>query len=132
MVKVPHDVARWALAGLFLAAGGLMAGGCSPAVPQDVAVRWLLADGRSCIDAAVLTVTLTATGDGAGGSTVSGDCPASARADARLAVPSLIPGMSLRGLGLSSSDTVLYQGQLTVPDPVPPSLDLTLYFTGGR
>ncbi len=95
-------------------------------------MRWLLADGRSCIDAAVLTVTLTASGDGSGGSTVSGACPADARVSVRLLVPSLTPGMLLRGRGLSSSDTVLYQGQLTIPDPVPPTIDLTLYFTGGR
>ena len=112
-----------------VALGLALACGCSAANPQDVTVRWLLADGRSCIDAGVVRVTLATS---VPGDPLSSPCPAAPHTDGRITVPALTPGVQLRGSGLSGSDTVLYRGALPLPDPVPPTLDLTLYFTGGQ
>lgn len=103
--------------------------GCSPATPADALVRWLLADGRSCIDAAVVRVSITTS---APGDPLLSPCPAAPLTDPRILIPGLTPGMQVRGSGLSGSGTVLYRGELTVPDPVTPGLDLTLYFTAGK
>ena len=83
---------------------------------------------RRCIGVALQT-----TGGAPGAqSSFTSPCPADARTAGRLGLPGLVPGMQLTGRGLSSSGSVLYRGQLTAPDPVPPALDLTLYFTGGQ
>lgn len=111
-----------------------MSGGCSDRTPQDLTVHWLLADGRSCIDAAVVLITITAEGggDSASASTASARCPANPGTATLLVVPGVLPGARLKGSGVSASGSVLYRGETTVPDPATPSLDLVMYFTGGR
>ncbi len=110
------------------------AAGCGGSAPQDVTVRWLLADGRSCIDAAVVLISISTTAmPGASGpSTISMRCPAAPGAFTQLVIPAVPAGAQLQGQGVSASATVLYRGQATVPDPIVPNLDLVLYFTGGR
>lgn len=97
-------------------------------------MHWLLADGRSCIDAAVVLITISAEGgsESASPSTASTRCPANPGTATLLVVPAVFPGAHLRGSGVSASSTVLYRGETTVPDPATPSLDLVMYFTGGR
>lgn len=121
-------------AALLLAGLGGGAAGCGEPAAQDVTVHWQLADGRSCIDAAVVLVTIT-TADLAGSgspSMFSMRCPAAPGAFTQLVVPSVPAGAQLQGQGLSASATVLYRGAATVPDPIVPNLELILYFTGGR
>ena len=123
---------RWAA--VLLAGLGGLATGCGESAPQDVTVRWLLADGRSCIDAAVVLISVsTSAMPGASvPSTISMRCPATPGVATQLVVPAVPAGAQLQGQGVSASATVLYRGQVTVPDPIVPSLDLVLYFTGGR
>jgi hypothetical protein len=106
----------------------LLAGCSAPSVPQSVTVHWQLVDGRSCLDAAVVSISIS----GAGGDPTSQLCPADPSAQGSLLVPSVPPGAQLSVSGLSGSNTVLYRGQVAVPDPVPPQLDVILYYTGGQ
>ena len=114
--------------------GSALTAGCGASEPQDLTVHWLLADGRSCIDAAVVLISVsTSAMPGASvPSTISMRCPATPGAATQLVVPAVPAGAQLQGQGVSASATVLYRGQVTVPDPIVPSLDLVLYFTGGR
>lgn len=110
----------------------LGASGCGSADPQSVAVRWLLADGRSCIDAAVVEVVITPEGSAGAGAPVSQACPRTETANPVLVVPAVAPGTLLHGRALSDGDSVLYRADLRLPDPLPQDLDMTLYFTGGQ
>lgn len=128
----------WSLgrAGLAAAAllGSALTAGCGASEPQDLTVHWLLADGRSCIDAAVVIVMVSAEGgaESASPSSASVRCPAAPGATTQLVIPGVFPGARLRGSGLSASNSVLYRGETTVPNPALPTLDLVLYFTGGQ
>lgn len=97
-------------------------------------MHWVLADGRSCIDAAVVLITISAEGgdDSASPSTATVRCPAAPSAITQLVVPKVFPGARVHGSGISASNSVLYRGDATVPDPAPPGIELMMYFTGGR
>lgn len=132
-LRQSRALGRVGLAALALLGSALTAG-CSAREPQDLTVHWLLADGRSCIDAAVVVVMIGAEGgdESASPSSASVRCPAAPNAPTQLVVPGVFPGARLRGSGLSASNSVLYRGETTVPEPALPGLDLVLYFTGGR
>lgn len=119
----------------FLALGlcglGLLGGCGSGGVPRDALVAWQLADGRACVDAAVVKVIIELDGGLKPGTSASGGCSIFAEKN-RIAVPGIVPGAKLRARALSADDAVLYRGSLMATDPIPPLLELPLYYTGGK
>jgi hypothetical protein len=110
---------------LLLLGGGLV--GCAAGDAKDVVVAWRLIDGRSCVDTAVVQVTI----DLDGGTTASGICHSQPTAN-RIAISGVRPGATLHAKALSGRQAVLYRAELTVADPVASLLDLALYYTGGQ
>lgn len=103
------------------------AGGCASAEARTVLVAWVLVDGRSCVDTAIEKVTIELEGS----SSTTGVCSSLPAAN-QLSIAGLKAGARLHARALSPTEAILYRGDLTVPDPVPPTLQMTLYYTGGE
>lgn len=103
------------------------AGGCSSGEARTLLVAWQLVDGRSCVDTAIEKVTI----DLEGNSSMTGACSAQP-AENQISVGGIKAGARLRARALSPTEAILYRGDLIVPDPVPPAIPMTLYYTGGE
>lgn len=90
-------------------------------------VAWSLVDGRSCLDTAIDRVTI----DHDGNASATGACN-SLPAENQISVSGVHAGETLRARALSPTEAIVYRGELLIPDPVPPVVALTLYYTGGQ
>lgn len=117
-------------------ATGIMAltsllGACAPEAPQEAAVVWHLADGRSCVDTAVVQVTIEVEGGAMTSLPTTGPCHAHP-SENQFTLKGLIAGAKLHARALSAQEAVLYRGELRLADPVPLLIELPLYYTGGE
>jgi hypothetical protein len=120
---------RFLVTGLFM---GVLSGlcACSPGDARDATVLWRLADGRSCLDTAVVQVTLELEGGAMPGATATGVCRAHP-AENQLQIKGVLPGAKLRGRGLTAQQTEIYRGEVLAPDPVPAAIELPMSYVGG-
>jgi hypothetical protein len=105
--------------------------GCTDGDAKDVVAVWRLIDGRSCVDTAVVQVTIDVEGGSSASGSASGLCHSQASGN-RIALSGIKPGAKLHVKARSGRDAVLYRADYTAPDPVLPTIDLPLYYTGGE
>jgi len=104
--------------------------GCGGGAPADVSVLWRLADGRSCVDTSLVRTVAEVDGQTP---RMSYDSRCNQRAELnRIAVPQVPPGARILLRGETLSQTAVYRGEVEVPSPPPPLLDVVLYPTGGN
>jgi len=109
----------------------LFAADCSSGQPRDVTVTWHLVDGRSCLDTAMTTVNVSMQGGVSTGTMATGSCYAQTSSN-RIQLSGVQPGAQINVQGLSANSAVLYRGTLLVNSPVPATIDIPLYYTGGQ
>lgn len=116
-----------------LAGAALILGisGCASGDAKDVVVLWRLVDRRSCMDTAVVQVTVDVEGGATADATATGPCHANALEN-QLPVKGVRGGAKLRAKAQSAQEAIIYRGELRIDDPVPGVIELPLYYTGGE
>ena len=104
--------------------------GCEGGTPADISILWRLADGRSCVDTALVRAVAEIEGQSP---RMSHDSRCNERSELnRIAIPSVPLGARIVLRGETLSETTVYRGQIQVPNPAPPLLNVDLYPTGGE
>lgn len=109
---------------------GLGLFGCASGESKDAVVLWSLVDRRSCMDTAVVQVTVDIEGGAMAGATANGPCHANSLEN-QLPIKGVRAGAKLHAKAQSAQEAIIYRGELRLPDPVPAVIELPLYYTGG-
>ncbi len=109
---------------------GLCTGlGCGGGAPADVTLLWRLADGRSCVDTAIIRAVAEIEGQ-TPKTMFEGRCSERPENN-RLQLPQVAPGARILLRAETLSMIPIYRGELRVESPVPPFIETELYYTGG-
>lgn len=128
MPKISISQSAWLLrGGLLCLLSGL---GCGGGAPADLTLLWRLADGRSCVDTAIIRTLAE----------VEGQTPKTAYESRcserpennRLQLPQVAPGAHILLRAETLSQIPIYRGEVRLGNSVPPLVETELYYTGGQ